>query len=317
MYLFGLWTTSLPSVSQCFPVSPHTAALWSSGAKPSWILQRGFNRTMWYNAVSSCFCNQKTINQLKTLRFFELTPLNLSIYFHVISGCFSVFCPAANIPSSPRLPPNRVIQAALWLANGEVDAPTSSSSIVALRNTWTVLEAVLDWDEQVAVSLLWLRGHAVNTPLIIITGVGEALKGEKKWPQRKRQMGNMNQCVHTSATHSQEFPWKEALLCVFSDSEPSGRLSEEAKGGGGQRGLARRSELKTSPHTKKKRHRARHQHELKSAIWINCTPGRQLLKTWKPPENQSFLQECDTLTLLLTSLLKPGHVCQPHTSSTC
>lgn len=77
-----------------------------------------------------------------------------------------------------------------WLLGRFTHRSHHAPPLLPWGNTWAEPAAALERHERAAASPLWLRGHAVNTPLIIITGGG----GEKKeWPQRKRQMGDVQE----------------------------------------------------------------------------------------------------------------------------
>lgn len=109
-----------------------------------------------------------------------------------ICGCFSsfffLFCTSGRVFQQTALP--RVAEAALWLAAGEVYAPISScTSTVALRKhlSWACSCSGTAWTS-CCVTTLIARAHGEYS-----TDHNYRGGREKKWPQRKRQMGDTSE----------------------------------------------------------------------------------------------------------------------------
>lgn len=109
-----------------------------------------------------------------------------------ICGCFSsfffLFCTSGRVFQQTALP--RVAEAALWLAAGEVYAPISScTSTVALRKhlSWACSCSGTAWTS-CCVTTLIARAHGEYS-----TDHNYRGGRERKWPQRKRQMGDTSE----------------------------------------------------------------------------------------------------------------------------
>lgn len=132
------------------------------------------------------------------------TPCSLILIFYAPLGVKMLHFLLCSCTSWPCFPHNKVIEMAPWGLIGEVNVPSSSTSIVAFSrhlsyhlSGGTLCGVGLGWTDS-CVMLLIAQAHCEYS-------VDHNYRGLEKNDHCERQMGNMHQCIHTPPSHTYSF----------------------------------------------------------------------------------------------------------------